>query len=235
LPALHAGIEFPVDRLSSSWACRLEPVITNYTAANRIGPIRTPLPESVYLYFLDHPAVAATLVNRLDLGLYKAVMQGPGRFWGTDGDGTEGFVRLVYEDRTLRLYYLEGFHDGTLLPQVAGRAAVLLRIRPVQDASGADMTETTVVSYTQLNNRFLSGLMSLMRPLLGKVVIGQFMKGFEAADRLSQLMRHDPGRVLFEATDPPALPDEDVAFLKQALAALRHPPADPTDPAAALR
>jgi hypothetical protein len=30
-------------------------------------------------------------------------------------------------------------------------------------------------------------------------------------------MRQHPDRVLFEAMDPPALPDEDVAFLKHAL------------------
>jgi hypothetical protein len=33
-------------------------------------------------------------------------------------------------------------------------------------------------------------------------------------------MRQRPDRVLFEATDPPALPDEDVAYLKEALGAM---------------
>ena len=42
-------------------------------------------------------------------------------------------------------------------------------------------------------------------------------------------MREHPERVLFEATDPPALPDEEVAFLKQALASL-HNPAVPSRP-----
>jgi hypothetical protein len=39
----------------------------------------------------------------------------------------------------------------------------------------------------------------------------------ETVNRLSQLIRQHPDRVLFEAMDPPALPDEDIAFLKQAL------------------
>jgi hypothetical protein len=223
LPARHAGMIFPVEQIPSSWACRLQPLMTNYTTANKVGPVRTPLPEEVYFYFLDHPSVATTLVDRLELGLYKAIVQGPGRFWGSDGNGTEGLVQLVYEDHATRLYYLEGSHDGTLLPQVTGKAVVLLWIRPAKGASGADMIETTVVSYTQLNSRVLSGLMSLIRPLLGGVVTRQFMKGFETAERLSQVMRHDPERVLFEATDPPALADEEVAFLKQALTDLRHP------------
>ncbi len=36
-------------------------------------------------------------------------------------------------------------------------------------------------------------------------------------------MRQHPDRVLFEAMDPPALPDEDVAFVKQALESMPHP------------
>jgi len=35
-------------------------------------------------------------------------------------------------------------------------------------------------------------------------------------------MRQHPHRVLFEATDPPAFPDEDIAFLKQALESLSN-------------
>lgn len=47
-------------------------------------------------------------------------------------------------------------------------------------------------------------------------------KGAETVNRLSHLMRRHPDRVLFEAIDPPALPDEDVDFLKHALENLSH-------------
>ena len=216
----HAGVTFPVDQVGGSWSCRLQPIMTNYTTANKIGPIRTPLSETIYAYLLDHPPMAAALVNRLDLGLYQAAARRPGRFWVTDGEGTEGEVESVYQDRATRIYYLEGSHNGTFLPQMTGKAVVLLRMRPVNDTKGTEAVETTLVSYIQLDNAFLSGLLSLLRPLIGKVVTRQLMKGFEAADRLSQVMLHHPDRILFEATDPPALPDDDVAFLKRALSTL---------------
>ena len=65
--------------------------------------------------------------------------------------------------------------------------------------------------------RIVSGLVSLLRPLIGGTVTGKLSKGVETVNRLSQLMRQHPHRVLFEAMDPPAFPDEDIAFLKQAL------------------
>jgi hypothetical protein len=217
LPARHAGVTFPVELVEDSWACRLQPLTSNYTTANKIGPVRTPLPEEVYGYLLDHPPMAAHLVNRLDIGLYKATAYAPNVFWGSDGEGTEGVVHLVYRDRFTRIYYLEGRHDGTFLPSVTGKAVALIRIQPVQEVNGRDAVETTLVAYLRLNNRFLSGAMSILRPLIGQVVTRQFMKAFHAADRLSEVMRQDPDRVLFEATDPPSLPDEQVAFLKRLL------------------
>lgn len=220
LPSHHAGVPFPVDQVAGPWSCRLHPIMNNYTTANKIGPIRTPLPETIYAYLLDHPSMAAALVNRLDLGLYQAAARTPGRFWVTDGEGTEGEVDSVYQDRTTRIYYLEGSHDGTFLPRMTGKAVVLLKIRTAQDAKGSAAVETTLVSYIQLDNAFLSGLLSLLRPLIGKVVTRQLIKGFDTANRLSQLMFQHPDRVLFEATDPPALPDDEVNFLEQALATL---------------
>ena len=222
LPPQHAGVTVPVEQVGVQWSCRLQPIISNYTTANKIGPIRTPLPETIYAYLLDHPPMAAALVNRLDLGLYQAAARKPDRFWVTDGEGTEGEVESVYQDRTTRIYYLEGSHNGTFLPQMTGKAVVLLRMRPVKDPKGTEAVETTVVSYIQLDNALLSGLLSLLRPLIGKVVTRQLMKGFDAANHLSQVMLQHPDRVLFEATDPPALPDHEVAFLKQALSTLHE-------------
>ncbi|MCI0428576.1 MAG: hypothetical protein L0Z46_11225 [Nitrospiraceae bacterium] len=223
LPSQHAGITFPIEKVDPDWACRLQAIVGNYTIANKVGPIRTGLPESLYRNLLDRPLLSAALINRLDLGLYKSESRGPGRFWGHDGEGTEGIVQLVYQDRTSRIYYLEGSHDSRLLPHITGKAVVFLRMNQVKDANGMEAMDSTIVSYTKLDNRILSGLVSLLRPLIGGTVTRKLSKGVKTVNRLSQLMRQHPDRVLFEAMDPPALPDEDVAFLKQALENLPHP------------
>jgi hypothetical protein len=82
LPVHHAGVVFPLDQVEVAWACRLEPIVTHYTTANKVGPQRTPLPHPVFLYLLDHPVMAAMLVNRLDLGLYKAEQREQGGILG---------------------------------------------------------------------------------------------------------------------------------------------------------
>lgn len=220
LPTRHAGLTFPLERIEAIGACRLQPIIEHYTTANKVGPIRTLLPEAVYLSLLDHPPMTAALINRLDLALYQAETRAPGQYWGHDGEGTQGIVELVYQDRQSRVYYLEGTHDSRLLPQLKGKAVVLLKMQRVSEADGRESMDTTMVAYARLDNRVLSGMASLFRPLIGGTVTRKLAKGVQTVNQLGQIMRQEPDRVLFEALDPPALQDDEVALLRQALATI---------------
>jgi hypothetical protein len=223
LASQHAGLTFPVEKVPSAWACRVQSIIEDYTTATKVGPIRAAMSESMYLYLLNRPPLAAALINRLDLGLYKAERRGLDLFWGNDGEGTEGMVELVYQDRTSRIYYLEGSHYSQLLPNMTGKAVLFLRMNPVNEASGTQAMDSTMVSYVKLDNRIVAGLVSLLRPLIAGIVTRKLAKGVGAVNRLGLEMRDHPERVLFEATDPPSLAAEDVAFLTDALGRRPHP------------
>ena len=173
----------------------------------------------MYLHLLDRPPLAAALINRLDLADYKAETRGSGRWWGSDGEGSEGIVELVHAESTTRIYYLEGTHRSRFLPNVSGKAVVFLRMNAVTDPNGLPAMESTLVAYARLDNRFLSGLASVLRPLIGSTVNRKLAKGVDVVNRLGLVMRQRPDRVLFEAADPPPLPDEDVAYLKEVLGA----------------
>ena len=222
LPSEHAGMAFPIEKVDPDWACRLYPIVDNYTTISKVGPIRSGLPESLYHQLLDRPPLAAALINRLELGLYKSEARGPGRFWGHDGEGTGGIVQLVYQDRNSRIYYLEGSHDGRFLPHITGKAVVFLRMNPVKDNDGMEAMDSTMVSYARLDNRILSGVVTLLRPFIGGTIKRKLSKGVETVNRLSLIMRQHPDRVLFEVMNPPAFPDDEVAFVKQALESLSH-------------
>ena len=213
----HAGLTFPVERVDPDWACRLQTIIQSYTTESKVGPIRTALSESLYRHLLDHPPFTAALIRRLKLGRYQSEARGRGRFWGDDGEGTKGIVELVYEDPTSRIYFLEGTHESRLLPHVTGKAVVFLKTEVIRDADLDEATASTLIAYTKLDNRFLSGLVSFLHPLVSRIVTGQLQKGVETVDRLGAAMRQDPQRVLSEAENPPSLPDHHVAFLKQVL------------------
>lgn len=213
----HAGLAFPVERVDPVWTCRLQAVIQSHTTESKVGPVRTSLSESVYRHLLDHPPFTADLIRRLNLGLYRSEARGSDRFWGDDGEGTKGIVDLVYKDSTSRIYFLEGTHESRVLPHVTGQAVVFLRIGVIRDVTGNDAMDSTLVAYTKLDNRFLSGLVSLLHPLVSRLVTSRLQKGVETVDRVGKTMRQDPQRVMAVLNNPPSLPEQHVAFLKQAL------------------
>jgi hypothetical protein len=171
----------------------------------------------MYRYLLDQPPFTATLIRRLKLGRYQSEAQGPARFWADDGEGTKGIVELVYEDSASRIYFLEGTHESRLLPHVTGKAVVFLRMNVIGDSNRNEAMDSTLVAYTKLDNRFLSGLVSLLHPLVAGIVTSRLQKGVETVDRLGMAMKRDPQRVLSEAEKPPSLPEPHMTFLKRVL------------------
>ena len=138
--------------------------------------------------------MATTLVNRLGIAPNYSERRGSGRYWGNDGEGTEGIVELVYQDRTSKVYYLEGSHDSRFPPRITGKAVVLLRMNPVTDSNGVEATDSTLASYARLDNRLLAGIVSLLRPLVGSTVTRKLAKSVDPVNRLSEVMRQQPNR-----------------------------------------
>lgn len=213
----HVGLTFPVEKVDARWTCPLQAIIGDYTTANKIGPIPTPLSEPVFFHLLDHPPLTAALIGRLDLGPYKSEGRGAGRFWASDGEGTSGEVELLYQDRAHRIYHVEGTYKSAMFLRVAGKAVILARMNPMKDNQGNDGMQMTLVVYTKLDSRFLAGLVSLIRPLAGNAIVRKLNKGFDVVYRLGQEIRQRPDRVMVKATNPPPLPPEDVATLKTLL------------------
>lgn len=217
LTPVHGDLTFPVERIPSDWTCKLQAIIKSHTTVTRVGPIRVAMSEPLYRYLLGEPPVAATLIRRLGLGSYHSQAWGERRFWGDDGEGTKGFVTLVYEDEASRIYYLDGSHESRLLPHITGKAVVFLRMAVVRDHLGNEDMDSTIVAYTKLDNLFLSGLVSFLHPLIRGMVTSKLQKGVETVHRLGVAIRQQPSRVLREAEQPPPLPEQHLAFLRTVL------------------
>lgn len=219
LSPVHGDLTFPVERIPSEWTCKLQAIIKSHTTVTQVGPIRVAMSEPLYRYLLGEPPIAATLIRRLGLGSYHSQAWGERRFWGDDGEGTKGFVQLVYEDAESRIYLLDGSHDSRLLPHITGKAVVFLRMAVVRDHLGNEDMDSTIVAYTKLDNRLLSGLVSFLHPLIRGMVTSKLQKGVETVHRLGVAMRQQPSRVLREAEQHPPLPEQHLAVLRTVLGA----------------
>lgn len=64
-PPLKPELVAAVEKVDLAWRCRLSAIMRHSVTGGVVtGPVRTPLPASLYIYFLDHPAVTASLCKR---------------------------------------------------------------------------------------------------------------------------------------------------------------------------
>ena len=213
IEAEQGGVLFPVEKLDAAARCQLGEVVNEHTTAGQIGPVQTPVTPQLYEYLLDRPPLIASLTDRLGLGTYQFTARNPNQFWVNDGEGTQGLLTLVYQDPTHRIYHLEGYHEGQVFPMVRAKAAVFMNISPVTTADGYPAVQTSMMAYTRLDASLLSGLVRVLRPLVGDAVTRKLSRGFEVTNQLSAFIAQDRDRVVQQASLVPWLSATDLQAL----------------------
>lgn len=194
--AEHGGIRFPVDRLDESSRCMIAPIIDRRTTVGMHGPATVPASRPLVESLLDFPWISAALARELGLAPYQASRRAPGRFWADDGQGTQGVASLLYRDEGSRVYFLEGRHVSRFFPTIHAKAVVFVRIEPESGSGRRPSTKVSAVAYVRLNSVLLHRLTRVVRFFVRETVVGKMRKGFDVADRLAQVIREDPRRVL---------------------------------------
>jgi hypothetical protein len=194
------------------------------TVSELVGPSDVPLPLDLSNALLDQPDLAAFIVRRRHIAPYRIEMQGPRRSLADDGDGTSGIVSLLERGERRRLYYGEGEHRSRVWPTIRASAVITMDLDERAGADGRPVTRTTFLVCVRMRNRFVSGMVRLLRPFVQKTVIGKFTKAFFVADRVGRLMAQDPGGVAEDIAAFPALSDEDNAAFRARVARLKAAP-----------
>jgi hypothetical protein len=180
---------------------------------------------------LDHPAMTATLMERMGVGSFHITPHGPNRYWVNDGDGAEGLLALVFRDVHTRIYYIDGQHRSALFPTMRAKTVVFLRMMAEPGMLGRSTVQTTLASYTRFEDGMLAPLLRLFQPLITRAVDRTLTKEFSMTHRLGLLIAEQPQRVLHEAAGLSEGTSDD----RQSLLALLRTEAISSDPADAPR
>ncbi len=214
-------VVFPLEKMERPIRCRLAGVVNEYTTHRLLPVIQTPIQKSVYDFILDHPVLAATLARHLGVASYRVARTGPNAFQGDDGRGSEGVIELLYRDATRRVYHMRGSHRGRLFPVITGEAIILLNYRARMGGEGRESVETSIATYSKLDNPILAKMVRVLQPLFRHVVNEKVAEGFVAAHKLAELMATEPERVYRDAEATPELDKSDVEALKTLLSPSR--------------
>jgi hypothetical protein len=219
-------VEFRLEQLDRETRCLLALVINNQTTSGAIGPVQAGIAQDLYDYLLDRPIVTAALVDRLGLAAYRVNEAGPGQFWIDDGDGTQGLLRLVHQQGGSRIYHIEGHHDGHVFSKMRAMAVVFLTLKAESETS----TTASVVAFVRLNDRWLAGIVRVLKPLLEGGITRKVTRGFEVTYQLGQRIAQDPDRILQEIGSLPFEDQDEAERFKALVAATAIPTVAPGTP-----
>lgn len=184
------------------------------TVGGVVGPTETPLSFAASEFLLDHPDLSAWLVRRRKIAPYVIEMRGPGRSWADDGDGTTGFIDLVYRSPEKRVYYTEGTHVSALFPDVRASAVIVLDMKPVPREGCREHVESSFDVSVKLRSGFLSTMVKVLKPFIRGLIVRKFSRAFAVADQVGVLLAKDPAGVGAEMLAFPGLSDAERESLK---------------------
>lgn len=208
------------DRLPQPAQERLRDVVDHAVFERTVRDVTFRSREPVFLYFLDHPDVAAAAARALKVANYQVHQRPDGTYWGDDTRGAKGVVEVVYADPGTRVVHAQGTYDTQWLPTVHARIVLVLVFAHRNGADGHSYATSDITGYLRVDNRFLDVLARLVGPIVVGAVDRKVARTAGIAAKVSERAYDDPAGFL-EALRK--VPDLDRTHLDAVAARLGHP------------
>lgn len=193
-----------------------------HTVRASVGPTDIPLSLELSNFFLDHPDFTASIVNKRKIAPYTVTMRGPRSFWADDGNGTQGLITLMDRKETYRLYYGEGSHKGRLFPILRAAGVIVMNMEAQAGSDCRPSTKASFSVFVHVKNRFVAGVLTVLRPFLQKTIDSKFRKAFNAAGRIGLLLEKDPHTLNEDVRASPLITPKERAHLIDLLSDLKR-------------
>ena len=226
LDALPLGI--PLGSLGYEGRSRAEAVLAGSLLAQRVTGIRFRSREAVFRFLLDHPEFAAGVARALRLGRYRVTPEDDG-YWGDDGRGARGTIRVIYADDGRRLYHLAGRYDPPALPAIEGQLLALFEFRHEEDAHGASVVDGSLTGHLRIDTPVVGAiaqaLSALTRPLVERAVERKVRRFFNTVARVSRWAYDEPEQLAAMLDGHPELPQDPTLVAFRGILLADRPPA----------
>jgi hypothetical protein len=195
---------------------RVRPVTEQASLAVRVGGEPFVARREIFEYLLDHPEFATHVTRALKLARYR-IWQTPTGLGIDDGWGTVGTFELVHAADGLRLMYASGVYQQSLLPDIHGRAVVLIDYGVRPEPGGRSTISATVTGFVKLDSRILelaSKLASSVATAKGEKEARRLVKLFARATRAIEA---EPAAVFERVRRSPGVPAADLEGFRRLL------------------
>jgi hypothetical protein len=209
LDALPLGVS--TADLSADARRRAESVLARSLFAQRVEGLRFKSREDVFGFLVDHPDFAAAVARALRLGDYRITPREDG-YWGDDGRGAAGLIRVLHSEEGKRLYHLEGRYERRGLPTIEGQLLVLFEFRHEADDEGGSVVAASLTGHARIDSPLPAMVAQLVgalaRPLVERQVERKVQRFFRTVARVSRWAHERPGDLAAALEGHPEVPPD---------------------------
>lgn len=214
LTATSQNLSVPLDALGERAREKVEALLQDHTL-KRTPVLEHPiLNRSIHQFLLDRPDVGAALTRILGIGKYTMTRVGKEHFHGSDGEGAEGDLDILYRDEAHRVYFMKGLNKGAVTT-VRGKAIILQEFEYRTTDEGENRVESRLTIYARVENPLLALLLKIFAPFIGRLVDNKITKAQGAVQEVSEAMVHDPQETYRRIKESDELASEDLTMLRQ--------------------
>jgi hypothetical protein len=207
----------PFERIPSPTQERVRDVTDHAVFERTVKGLTFRSREPVYLYFLEHPDVAAAVARAFKVAQYRVEQRSMGAYWGDDARGVKGLLEIVYADARKRVVYAQGTYDTKWLPTIYGRIVLVLEFEHRTNTDGHSYVTNDVTGYLRVDNAFLDVLARLVGPIVVGAVDRKVVRSVGIAAKVSERAYDDPKGFLQVLQESPEIDREHVAALSALL------------------
>lgn len=151
--------------------------------------------RDIFEYLLDHPEFATHVTRALKVARYRIWRTSSGLMLD-DGWGAVGALEVVHKAPGMRVMYLKGQYQHSILPNIRGQAVVTVEWTTTPAPAGKDVVVPTVGAYVKLDSRMLSAASGLANSVASAKAEKEANRLVRVFEKTTRALEENPGAVL---------------------------------------
>lgn len=177
----------PLDKLDPAAQAAVQAILSNVTIFRRMPTRIIQCDTELYQFLLRHPDVVVSIWQAFGITQISLDQIGPDQYRLKDSAGTDGTVRVLYQNPETHLVYTEGKYEGPLSTKPThGRGILLLRTGYIRQPDGRNYIVLRLDTFMQVEPGGAELLTKTFQPIVGKIADLNFVQTVAFVGSLSR-------------------------------------------------
>jgi hypothetical protein len=203
--------------LPAAERARLQEVTEHVSVSARSSGDAFRLRRDLFEYLLDHPELAAHIIQALKVNRYR-IWREPDGLWLDDRAGALVQFQIVYAAPGSRVFFMQGRYQPAVLPAIYGRVVAVLEYTVEPADEGKSLITPAMASFVRIDNVVFGMLARLFTAIIAPRATRVTSRIVIDIAKTARAIDSDPDAVDAALRARPDVPADDLAEFRRLLA-----------------